>query len=58
VPVLKSTKAFDTKSYSKIKALEAQIDKRTKAYRKIKKSKLEQDKYIKELEKLAGLGNE
>ena len=58
VPIIKSQKAFDAKAYGKIQRLEKQIDKRTKEYRKIKKNKLEQDKYIKELEKLAGLGNE
>jgi len=58
IPVLKSLKAFDTSSYGRIKELENKIDKRTKAYRKIKQAKSEQDVYIKELEKLAGLGNE
>jgi len=55
IPVLESSKAFDSKSLTKIKTLESQIDKRTKEYKKIKADKLKQDEYIAELEKLAGL---
>lgn len=52
IPVLENSKAFDSKSLTKIKTLEAQIDKRTSRYKKLKAEKLEQDKYIQELEKL------
>lgn len=52
IPVLANDKAFDTSSMTKIRELEASIDKRTKAYRELKQEKANDKAYIKALEEL------
>lgn len=72
LPVLISQEGFDTRSYevfqelqSRILEAEGKADKRTKEYKEWKskfeveeKSKAELEEYVKELEKIAGIGDE
>lgn len=72
LPIIEGQEDFDIRSYTKfqdlqlkIKELEDKADKRTKTYKEWKEkyaqseqSKTELEEYVKELEKIAGIGNE